>query len=366
MSWPSVTITFVVVGGLYLLKGFFVARLIGGRYPWNAAVVDVVAVACLILILRYFDLGLKFATHRLFHASSSTPRLLFAQTTRFTLLGIFAFPLLLALVQFFPQRVACNANPADAGMPYQDVTIDSTAGKLSAWYVPAPRGEGPIVLVTHGLGANKQNFLPAVQAAHALGFSSLIFDFRAHGDSDGRVTTFGYHEADDVEAACQWIRANHPDRPIYALAFSMGAAAVLKAAAKSDPFEKLVIDSTFARVENVARSSLLASFGILQTPAWQLARFWGWLFTGVDMADHRPEENIAKIAHRPILLVHGLEDSMIRPIESERLAKAAGETPQVWFVPGAMHVGSLGHPEYLQRLAAFLNGDSMLASRWRF
>lgn len=354
MSWPSAFIAFSVVGGIYLLKGFLVARLIGGRYPWSAAITDMLAIVCLIVLLRYFDLGVKLLTHRLFQATNGTPRYLLAQSVRFAVLGVFAFPLLLALAQFFPQRVACTASPADLGMIHQAVTLESTAGKLSAWYVPALRDEGPIVLVTHGLGANKQNFLPAVQAAHALGYSALIFDFRAHGDSDGRVTTFGYREAEDVEAACAWLNGNHPGRPIYALAFSMGAAAALRAAAKNDPFEKLVIDSTFARAENIARGSVIANFGVLQTPAWQLGRFWGWMLTGVDLDKHRPEEWIAQVSHRPILLIHGKEDTLIRPIESERLASAAGDAPSVWFVPGAMHVGSLNHPEYLERIGAFL------------
>ena len=92
------------------------------------------------------------------------------------------------------------------GLPYSDVLLDSEGLRLSAWYVLASKPGRPVVVLCHGLGANKQNFLPVAQTLHELDFNVVTFDFRGHGDSEGRTTTFGIKESRDVVAAFGWAR----------------------------------------------------------------------------------------------------------------------------------------------------------------
>ncbi len=63
------------------------------------------------------------------------------------------------------------------------------------------------------------------------GVSCFHVRLPAHGNSDGRFTTFGCLEAEDVKTACDWVAARHPGQPIYALGYSMGGTAILRAAA---------------------------------------------------------------------------------------------------------------------------------------
>src|SRR5262249_33646730 len=151
----------------------------------------------------------------------------------------------------------------------------------------------PVVVICHGLGANKQNFLPAAHLVHGFNYNVLIFDFRGHGDSDGRTITFGVKESQDVKAALDHARAAHPSSKIYGLGYSMGGSALLKVAAEEGGFDKIALDSTFARAENVAMHSMLWFFGPLKQPMWYVGRGWGWAFSGVDVGQHNPEEYIA-------------------------------------------------------------------------
>lgn len=360
-SWFAATFSAVLIAGIYGIKGWYIAGILGGRYPVESALVDMLGVAVIVIFLRVVYFAIEKVTNALFCPERSPLRSALSQGTRIASLLMFAIPFLLTIAQFCPQRLACAGSPADYFLKYESVDLTSSAGRLKGWYVPSRNEDRPIVLVTHGLGANKENFLAAVLLVNSLDYGALIVDFRAHGDSDGEVTTFGYLEAEDIQAAVDWIQSSYPGRPIYALAYSMGGAAVLRAAARTDPFEKLIIDSSFAAAETVARGSVIRHFGWFQTPAWAVGRCWGWLISGVDLADHQPIQSIGKLQDRPILLIHGTDDRLIPPAESERLARAAGGNATLWLVEKAGHTGSIEHPEYAPRVRRFL--DAQLTER---
>jgi alpha-beta hydrolase superfamily lysophospholipase len=54
------------------------------------------------------------------------------------------------------------------------------------------------VVICHGAGANRGNFIDFLSVFHTRGYNSLIFDARGHGDSDGHTCTFGLYETRDV------------------------------------------------------------------------------------------------------------------------------------------------------------------------
>lgn len=185
----------------------------------------------------------------------------------------------------------------------------------------------------------------------------MICDFRGHGNSEGQFTTFGIKEAEDIKAVYDWIKIRHPQSPVYALAYSMGGAAVIRAAAKYNIFNKIVLDSSFARSENVARQTILKIFGPFSSVFWQMGRFWGWVWTGVDIADSQPERDITSLANRPIMIIHGTKDSMIPYTESLRLYEATGKRAKLWLVENMDHVQSLMSPEYKKRIKEFFEGN---------
>ncbi|MBY0527735.1 MAG: lysophospholipase [Gemmataceae bacterium] len=352
----SIVVSMLVFAAIYAGRGLVLAWLVGGRYAWLNLVVDCGALALIILALRMLDLGVKKLFHHLI-GDQTRARKTLAAVASWSVVLVLVVPFVMALAQFHPQKIACIATPADFGIPYSEVLLDSQGLQLSAWHLPASSPERPVVVLCHGLGANKQNFLPMAQMLHRLDLNVVTFDFRGHGNSQGRTITFGVKESQDVKAALDYARARHPSSKMYGVGYSMGGAALVQMAAEHGGFDKIVVDSSFARAENVALHTMLWYFGPLKKPIWHVGRFWGWVFSGVDVAEDNPDESIGKLSNCPIFLIHGTEDNMIPSTESERLREAAGANARLWLVDGMGHLQALGHPEYRERLRQFFEKD---------
>jgi pimeloyl-ACP methyl ester carboxylesterase len=346
----------LILAAVYAGRGLFLAWMVGGTYRFSELLVDCTALAFVILSLRLLDAGVGHAARRLIGDQTNT-RKACAGILNWAIIFLIAAPFVIALAQFHPQKIGCGATPAALGLPYTNVVLRAEGMPLAGWHLPASSPERPVVMLCHGLGANKQNFLPMARLVHGLDFNVLIFDFRGHGDSGGRTVTFGYKESDDVQAAVAYARAAHPTSKLYGLGYSMGGSALIKLAAEQGGFDKIVLDCTFARAEHIALHSMLWFFGPLKRPIWHTGRAWGQLFSGVDVGQHNPEEHIGQI-RCPIFLIHGSADTLIPATESQRLLAAAGQGTQLWIVEGAGHLEAVGDPEYRARLQSFFEQES--------
>ena len=186
--------------------------------------------------------------------------------------------------------------PGEHGLPYTEVTLESEGLQLSGWHIPTlprPSGRGDL----SQSGSEQTEFpAPIAHLVHSLDYNAVIFDFRGHGDSDGRTITFGVKgEAQDVKATVDFAREKHTSSKMYGLGYSMGGAALVRMAAEQGGFDKIVVDSSLARAENVALHSMLWYFGPLKRPMWQVEHCWGSTDTGVDMAENNPEEFIGTV-----------------------------------------------------------------------
>jgi pimeloyl-ACP methyl ester carboxylesterase len=349
--WKGILASMLILATVYACRGWLLAWLVGGSYRWTNLFVDCIVLALVILVFRLLDLGVKKLVHRCIGDQSRNRRAL-AVLLNWSVVLVLAAPFCIALVQFHPQKIGCGATPADFGLPYTDVQLESDGLRLSAWHLPASSPTRPVVVVCHGLGANKQNFLPAAAVVHGLDYNVLLFDFRGHGDSEGRTFTFGVKESRDVKAARDFVRRQHPTSSVYGLGYSVGGSTLLKMAGEHAGFDKIVIDSSFANAETVALHSMLWYFGPLKRSTWHVGRFWGWVFSGTDIGQHNPEEYIAGV-RCPILLIHGAADAMIPASESQRLDEIAGKSSRLWIVDNLGHLQTMGHPDYRSRLQKF-------------
>jgi dipeptidyl aminopeptidase/acylaminoacyl peptidase len=255
-----------------------------------------------------------------------------------------------------PPRYRVGRTPAALGLAFHDVTLTSADGvQLKGWYVP---GSGPAGLVLcHGFPANRECLLQFLPWLHRAGFHVLTFDFRALGESSGDLCTFGLHEKHDVEAAVTKLAAQPGVDPhrIGAMGLSMGGATVLLAAAETPAIRAVVTDSAFARLDEMVMERFRPVPAFYRSALSSSVQYCAQRWAGYTAADVVPEAAIAKIAPRPIFLIHGEADRLVPPRHARMLREAAGEPADLWEVAGAGHVRCYDATgkEYERRVVAF-------------
>ena len=126
-----------------------------------------------------------------------------------------------------------EATPASVGLDFRDVRLQSKDGtELAAWWIPK-RGASRVAVLVHGFGGNKSNeqVLATAPIYNRAGYSVLMIDLRAHGQSEGDRRTLGYREVRDVRGALTWLKKKgiEPESTVLH-GWSMGGATVVRSA----------------------------------------------------------------------------------------------------------------------------------------
>ena len=260
-----------------------------------------------------------------------------------------------------PERAEFDDHPTDYGLEYEDVEFVSRKGDvtLMGWYLPSPGCEASVILV-HGISSNRTSGEATRIAAHLVEecFNVLLFDLRAHGTSGGARITGGIDEAQDVLGAHDYLqsRGSHPHR-IGVLGRSMGAGAAVLAAAAEPGIRALVLDSTYAKVND------LISFEIARkthVPEWAApifipgASLLANVLYGIDLSKLAPEQAI-KSVDVPILVIHGEADTRIPTEHGIRVHEASRAGSEMWIVPGVDHGEAFDSfsDEYIERVVSY-------------
>ncbi len=264
-----------------------------------------------------------------------------------------------------PERSQPARLPGEVGIPlYQEVVFPSQDDlALGGWYVPAQNGG--LVIFVHGLGGNRGELLDEAALLANAGFGILLMDLRNSGQSEGNLTTLGLNEAGDVISAVDFVLAQPGSAGLRVglRGHSMGAATVLLAAARDSRVGAVMASAGYTSIEDNIADSVQQLTGLPPFPFAPAVVFFGQQEAGLDIAQVRPVDEIARIAPRPVFLVHGEEDTLILPKNSQRLYEAAGEPKALLLVPGADH-GSLyesGGVAFQQALLGFFT-TSLLAA----
>jgi len=275
------------------------------------------------------------------------------------ILGYFGVGLLVVLWMTSPRRKSPGATPASVGLGYREVELRSTDGvRLRAWWVPARDTSRAAVLVP-GWGGYKfdEHLLQTIPVYHGAGYDVLLLDLRAQGESDGARRTLGYREVRDVRGALAWLqRRGYALDQVVLHGWSMGGSTALRAAPGTG-VAAVVEEAGYADLPLLLRSKLpeFVRFGRLLEPAILLA---GRLFPDFDPWDVVPKNEAAKLSGEgvPLFIIHSTGDEIV-PYEQAGILAAAYPDASVWKLEGYGHVAAYEHPEYAQRLLAFLDAS---------
>jgi fermentation-respiration switch protein FrsA (DUF1100 family) len=276
-------------------------------------------------------------------------KLLFA--TLLLLLTLFVGVWITGSVLTAPAQRSVGNVPSD--MAASAIEFQSHSGAtIKGWFIKGRKEAGAVVLM-HGVRADRLSMLDRARFLARAGFSVLLFDFQAHGESSGDHITFGYLESKDAQAAVEFLRANAPGERIGVIGVSLGGAATLLA---TPPLEvnAMVLEMVYPTIDEAVGNRLsmrLGGWARVLTPllTWQLRPRLG---IGADAL--QPKNRVGEIA-APKLFIVGAEDQHTTLEESRGMFAVAAEPKELWIVERAAHVDlyAVAKEEYERRVLSF-------------
>ncbi|HEY2155363.1 MAG TPA: alpha/beta fold hydrolase [Isosphaeraceae bacterium] len=279
---------------------------------------------------------------------------------------------------FFPLRSAPTGDGEDVRFATADgLTLAGTYFKTNAG-----RRLGVVVFCHEYLG-DRWSVIPYVGHLRDLGFDLFSFDFRNHGQSDLEpayepLQWLTQHELADLRAALKYVRSR-PDADLAGVGLfgvSRGGCASLCVGGKDPGVWGVTTDGAFpTRGTMLAYILRWAEIYVGSKTFWrnvpiQAYHFLAWssrkrVQRKLNCRFPDVERGTARLAPRPLFMIHGEKDSYIGPDIARGLFAAAGEPKELWIVPKAKHnrCREVAGAEYSERVAAFFLANAPRVSK---
>lgn len=262
------------------------------------------------------------------------------------LVAALGYGLLLIFMYYYQNRLLFLPNipsrnversPSAVGLAYEPVDLVTSDNiHLDGWFISAPEKRG-VILFCHGNAGNISHRFDSLLLFHKLGFSTLIFDYRGYGRSEGRPTEAGTYL--DAEAAWGYLTEDRSMAPSHIILFgrSLGAAVAVHQAAVYTP-GALIFESCFTSGPDMAAE--LYPF----LPVRWLSRL-----------DYNVQQQLQEVSC-PVLVMHSRDDEIIPFRHGLALYEAANEPKQFLELLGGHNDGFLlAGRTYTQGLDEFLS-----------
>jgi pimeloyl-ACP methyl ester carboxylesterase len=229
-----------------------------------------------------------------------------------------------------PQRTSSEINlDSFPGRPDEVDFSTPSVGNRAGLFFPGFRGAATIVLC-HGYGSSRGELLTLVSALQDHQYNVFVFDFSAHGGNDG-VTTFGYHEADELHAAIDAVAGRKDvDRSRFGLwGYNLGAYAALREAESDNRVRALILDSVYDSPEQMVKVGVerqgLGGFPLMARSA-ELSFAW---LNYKHREDPPLSRNMSTLAGIPKLFIEAADDPELGGYTRQIFAKSLEPREQV-------------------------------------
>ena len=235
--------------------------------------------------------------------------------------------------------------PANVGMDYQDVSIETTDGViLHGWFIAGRSSR--VLLFFHGNAGNISHRLDSIRQFQDLGLSVLIIDYRGYGQSAGRTTERGIYR--DADAAWRYLTEGRDILASDIIIFgrSLGASVASRLASENTPLA-LIVESSFTSIPDIAQDLY----------PWLPAR---WL----SRLSHATRDYVRDV-RCPILVIHSRDDEIIPFHHGEAIFASANEPRTLLTIRGTHNDAFLlDERAYIEGLRTFLTGLSVVQPRF--
>ena len=255
-----------------------------------------------------------------------------------------------------PSEDRINISAKIVSSDYEDITIKSSNNvKLKGWLFHGKTNN--LIIMIAGFKQNRiNNDYYGVMIAKelvGLGYSVLLYDNQATGESDGNYLTFGIKESKDLLSVVDFARKKgFKDEKIGIIGDSMGAISLLLASDHLKNIGALVVDSPANNVKRVMRNILKNENNVpsfFHPAVFSILKY----IYNIDLDSIKPSEHVAIIPERIFLFLHGGLDTSIYPLESRELLTIANPKSKLVIFPKGKHIETYKSDPDLYRKTVF-------------
>ena len=257
------------------------------------------------------------------------------------------------------QLVAPNQysiGPAPDGLPAETIRLKSQSGcEIVGWNIRAKESKGVVILL-HGMRGSRLSMLKRAKFLHRAGYSIVMVDLQAHGESQGEYITVGHLEKHDVAATVKFAKKSYPNQKIGIIGVSLGGAAALLASTLE--IDAMVLESVYPNIRAAIQNRVQAQLGLFAKVPSEILLLQLKYRLGISTDELRPEEKLSQVTC-PILIISGANDPHTTAQETERMYELVNSPKEIWLIERAGHEDLHLHSsnKYEKRILAFLSND---------
>ena len=247
-----------------------------------------------------------------------------------------------------------QVTPEKYGLAFTEIHIPAVRdAQLYGWWIPASP-DAPTLILVHGWSRNLARMMSYIRALHATGYNLLAFDARNHGSSTPiKYPTVGTFSEDILSVLDFVIRSGWASPGgIGIVGLSVGGGAAINAAGWDDRVKSVITVGAISHPVEVMKLEFQKRKPPNLIP-WLLFQYMRLRF-GLDFEKIAPVNNISH-ANADILLIQGAEDTTVPLAQGQALAAAGdAERTHLWIVSGKGHSDCNAHPQFWEKVHAFL------------
>jgi uncharacterized protein len=242
---------------------------------------------------------------------------------RLLLLGLALYLGVLVLMYFYQRNLQYFPNsktypPSELGLlRVEEVKLDTPDGeKILAWYRPAESGR-PTILYFHGNGGGLSNRAEKIRSFTMRNFGVMAVSYRGYEGSTGSPSEQGF--IIDANTAYDWLASrNVKPADIYVLGESIGTGVAVQLAA-AKPVGAVALESPYLNAVDIGAAA------------------YPWMPVRLLMKDQFRSSQYIGSVKAPLLVSHGVDDTLIPFEQGEALFQMANKPKQMNKVEGAGH-----------------------------
>lgn len=220
---------------------------------------------------------------------------------------------------------------------WEDRTWSGSGGTQISGWVFGRNQPAPVIILTHRYGANREELMSTAYRLWDKGYTVILYDLRAHGQSAVKTSSLGPAELDDLKATITFAKGLKSqagvdlcDGRIGLFGADLGGFISLSAAANDPDIKALAVDSVYPSQDAYLQFQAKRLIGNTGAPGSSIVEgsiFQKLIKTSLGfMADSgtaplTAAEAFQKIGQRPILIING-KNAPLRALSVQTAALA--------------------------------------------